>query len=79
MIESKQSAIRLRSKDKLTFHVPVGRRDMSPDYLAENIETIVSRLERVLEKASITLSLSMSRQQWEIREGDVNGSRSTSR
>ena len=55
LIQSKQNAIRLRSKDKLTFHVPVGRRDMSPDQLAENIETIVSRLERVLDKGKHNL------------------------
>ncbi|HHV24009.1 MAG: 50S ribosomal protein L1 [Methanosarcina sp.] len=55
LIQSKQNAIRLRSKDKLTFHVPVGRRDMSPDQLAENIETIISRLERVLDKGKHNL------------------------
>ncbi len=55
LIQSKQNAVRLRSKDKLTFHVPVGRRDMSPDQLAENIETIVSRLERVLDKGKHNL------------------------
>lgn len=49
------SAIRLRSKDKLTFHVPVGRREMNPDYLAENIETVVARLERVLDKGKHNL------------------------
>lgn len=55
LIQSKQNAVRLRSKDKLTFHVPVGRRDMSPDQLADNIETIVSRLERVLDKGKHNL------------------------
>ena len=50
MIQSKQNAVRLRSKDKLTFHAPVGRRNMTPDDLTENIETIVARLERALEK-----------------------------
>ena len=55
LIQSKQSAIRLRSKDKLTFHVPVGRREMNPDYLAENIETVVARLERVLDKGKHNL------------------------
>ncbi len=55
LIQSKQNAVRLRSKDKLTFHVPVGRRYMSPDQLAENIETIVSRLERVLDKGKHNL------------------------
>jgi large subunit ribosomal protein L1 len=55
MIQSKQNAVRLRSKDKLTFHVPVGRREMNPEDLAENIETIVSRLERVLDKGKHNL------------------------
>lgn len=50
LIQSKQSAIKLRSKDKLTFHVSVGRRDMDPEALAENVETIVTRVERALEK-----------------------------
>jgi large subunit ribosomal protein L1 len=35
--------------------VAVGRRDMNPDYLADNIETIVSRLERVLDKGKHNL------------------------
>jgi large subunit ribosomal protein L1 len=35
--------------------VAVGRRDMNPDYLAENIETVVARLERVLDKGKHNL------------------------
>lgn len=50
MIQSKQSAVRVRSKDKMTFHVSVGRRDMPADKLAQNIETVVSRVERALVK-----------------------------
>ena len=50
MILSKQSAVRVRSKDKMTFHVAVGRRDMAPEKLAQNIETVVSRVERALVK-----------------------------
>jgi len=50
LIQSKQSAVKLRSKDKLTFHVAVGRRNMDSEALAENVETIVARLERSLEK-----------------------------
>ncbi len=55
LIQSKQNAVKLRSKDRLTFHVAVGRRDMNPDYLADNIETIVARLERVLDKGKHNL------------------------
>lgn len=50
LIQSKQNAVKLRSKDKLTFHVAVGRRNMDVESLAENIETILSRLERALDK-----------------------------
>jgi large subunit ribosomal protein L1 len=55
LIQSKQNAIRLRSKDRLTFHVPVGRRNMNPDDLADNIETVMARLERVLDKGKQNL------------------------
>lgn len=55
LIQSKQSAVRLRSKDRLTFHVPIGRRNMNPDDLAENIETVIARLERVLDKGKQNL------------------------
>lgn len=50
MIQAKQSAVRVRSKDKMTFHVSVGRRDMPPEKLAQNIETVVSRVEHALVK-----------------------------
>ena len=55
LIQSKQNAVKLRSKDRLTFHVAVGRRNMKSDYLAENIETVVARLERVLDKGKHNL------------------------
>lgn len=50
MIQSKRSAVRVRSKDKMTFHVSVGRRNMPPEKLAQNIETVISRVERALVK-----------------------------
>jgi Ribosomal protein L1 len=50
MIQAKRSAVRVRSKDKMTFHVSVGRRNMEPEKLAQNIETVVSRVERALVK-----------------------------
>ncbi|MDR0767665.1 MAG: 50S ribosomal protein L1 [Methanosarcinales archaeon] len=50
MIQSKQSAVRVRSKDRMTFHVTVGRRNMPPEKLAQNIETVISRVERALVK-----------------------------
>ena len=50
LIKTSKNSIRIRSKDKLTFHVAVGSRDMDHEKLAENIETVVNRVERVLEK-----------------------------
>lgn len=50
LINSARSSIRIRSKDKLTFHVSVGRKDMDVQKLAENIETVLSRVEGALEK-----------------------------
>ncbi|MDV0446944.1 50S ribosomal protein L1 [Methanosarcinaceae archaeon Ag5] len=50
MIQTKQSAVRIRSKDKMTFHVSVGRRNMPPEKLAQNIETVLGRVERALVK-----------------------------
>ncbi|MGP8320781.1 MAG: 50S ribosomal protein L1 [Methanosarcinaceae archaeon] len=50
MINTTKNSIRLRSKDKLTFHVAVGSREMSVDDLTENIGTVINRLERSLDK-----------------------------
>jgi len=55
MITAKQNAVRVRSKDRMTFHVSVGRRSMPPEQLAENIDTIVSRVERALVKGKHNL------------------------
>ncbi|MDD2439341.1 MAG: 50S ribosomal protein L1 [Methanosarcinaceae archaeon] len=55
LIQSKQSAIKLRSKDKLTFHISIGRRDMEAEALAENVEAVILRLERTLEKGKHNL------------------------
>jgi large subunit ribosomal protein L1 len=50
IITSMRETVRIRSKDRLTFHAVVGTREMKPEDLAENIETIVSRLEKHFEK-----------------------------
>lgn len=55
LIKTSKNSIRIRSKDKLTFHVAVGSRDMDHEKLAENIETVVYRVERVLEKGKQNL------------------------
>lgn len=52
IIRKAKSSIRIRSKDRLTFHLPVGRRDMEPEKLAQNIDTIIKRIEHKLEKGT---------------------------
>ncbi|MHC1576691.1 MAG: 50S ribosomal protein L1 [Methanosarcinaceae archaeon] len=55
LINSSRNSIRIRSKDKLTFHVAVGRKEMDSEKVAENIETIVDRVEHSLEKGKHNL------------------------
>jgi large subunit ribosomal protein L1 len=50
LVKKAKNSIKVRSKDKLTFHLPVGRRDMEPEKLAQNIDTIIDRIEHKLEK-----------------------------
>ncbi|MEM0155373.1 MAG: 50S ribosomal protein L1 [Thermoplasmataceae archaeon] len=50
LITSLKRTVRARSKDKRTFHVPVGTRDMSPADVAENISAVIKRITGKLEK-----------------------------
>ena len=50
MIDNLKKTIKLRSKERRTFHAPIGTRDMSAEDLAENIEAILYRLESKLER-----------------------------
>ncbi|MHC1624914.1 MAG: 50S ribosomal protein L1 [Methermicoccaceae archaeon] len=43
-----KGAVRVRSKDKKTFHVPIGRRDMAPEDIAENAYEVLSTVESTL-------------------------------
>lgn len=50
IIRKAKNSIKVRSRDRLTFHLAVGRRDMEPEKLAQNIDTVISRIEHRLEK-----------------------------
>ncbi len=50
LINRSRNAIKVRSKDKMTFHIPVGRKDMDPVKISENIEAIVNRIEHRYER-----------------------------
>jgi len=50
VLASIRNTVRIRSKDRRTFHVAVGTREMSPDDLAANIEAVMKRVESKLER-----------------------------
>ena len=52
VIERLRSSIRLRSKDRTTFHARVGRADMEPSAIAENIDAVLSRLKGALPRGA---------------------------
>jgi large subunit ribosomal protein L1 len=50
MVNNLRKTVKLRSKNTITFHTTAGSTDMSKEHIAENIDTIVKRIEGVLER-----------------------------
>ncbi len=50
VINKSRNSIKVRSKDKMTFHISVGKKEMPPEKLSENIEAIVNRIEHRYER-----------------------------
>ena len=50
MIGSLRKTVRVRSKDRKTFHTMVGTKDMSPEDLTANIKAVVQRVTGRLEQ-----------------------------
>ncbi len=50
IINRVKNAIKVRSKDKTTFHISVGRKEMEPQKLSENIEAVINRIEHKYER-----------------------------
>ncbi len=50
MIEKLRSSVTVRTRNKMTFHLPVGVKDMPPEHLAENIDLVMSRITAKLER-----------------------------
>lgn len=55
VIQNLKRGVRLRSKDRPTFHAAVGTRDMKPEDLAENLETILKRVEARLPRGRMNI------------------------
>lgn len=50
IITNLRKTVRVRSRDKRTFHVPVGTKEMSDEEIAENIRAVMKRVLGRLEK-----------------------------
>ena len=50
IINKSRNSIKVRSKDKMTFHISVGRKEMDPVKLSQNIEAIINRIEHRYER-----------------------------
>lgn len=50
IINKSKNSIKVRSKDKMTFHFSVGRREMPPEKISDNIDAIINRIEHRYER-----------------------------
>jgi large subunit ribosomal protein L1 len=55
MIENLRKTVSVRSRDKKTFHAPVGTVDMPPEQIADNIEAILKRISSKLERGMMNI------------------------
>ena len=58
MIESLRKTVSVRTKDRITFHAPVGTADMPVEQIAENIDALLKRIELKLEKGRMNIASS---------------------
>ncbi len=50
IINKSRNSIKVRSKDKMTFHISIGKKDMDPVKLSENLEAVINRIEHRYER-----------------------------
>lgn len=55
-INNLRKTVRVRSKDRRTFHAPVGTKEMSVEDLAENVDVIIKRLIGKLERGKMNIA-----------------------
>lgn len=56
MIENLRKTVSVRTKDRMTFHAPVGTVEMPAEQIADNIEVILKRVELKLEKGRMNIA-----------------------
>lgn len=55
IIVNLRKTVKIRSKDKRTFHVPVGTKDMDPELVADNIQAVINRIRTKLERGIMNI------------------------
>jgi large subunit ribosomal protein L1 len=55
IVERLRNSVKIRTKDKTVFSTKVGSTAMKPEQVAENIETILKRVESVLEQGPLNI------------------------
>lgn len=55
LINAMRNTVRVRSRDRRTFHAPIGTRDMQPEDLAENLDALMRRVMRKLERGRFNI------------------------
>jgi large subunit ribosomal protein L1 len=58
MVESLRKTVSVRTKDRITFHAPVGTVEMPVEQIAENIDALLKRIELKLEKGRMNIESS---------------------
>lgn len=48
ILNKRKNSIKVRSKDRMTFHLAIGRKDMDPEKIADNAEAVMEHVERAL-------------------------------
>ena len=55
IIDRTRNVVRIRSKDKMTFHAPIGTRDMSIEDLEENAKVAINRVSEKLDRGMMNM------------------------
>ena len=54
-IEKLRGSVSVRTRDKKTFHLPIGTKDMPADKLAENLDAVLKRIMSKLERGKMNI------------------------
>src|SRR5512136_195919 len=55
IVERLRNSVKIRTKDKRTFHVKVGATGMPPEQIAENIDVVLKKIEGALEQGAMNI------------------------